>query len=80
MVEQPDENDISPDRAERVEDFLARHGGRGNLQGKDREASEGDTGWFEIYAADGYRLRCEWSKFDSREEMTFMEIPPQTKV
>jgi hypothetical protein len=33
-------------------------------------------GWSEVYAADGYRLRCDWSRMGSREEMKFSEIAP----
>jgi hypothetical protein len=71
----PDEQDISSDHEERIDDFLGRHGGRGKPR-RSQESEGGDSGWFEVYAADGYRLRCEWSRIGSREEMTFTEAPP----
>lgn len=37
----------------------------------------GCAGWYEVYAADGYRLRCDWSRIGSREELKFSEIGPQ---
>jgi hypothetical protein len=41
------------------------------------ESLDQDThGWSEYYAADGYRLRCEWSREGSREEMKYFEIAP----
>jgi hypothetical protein len=29
-----------------------------------------------VYAADGYTLRCDWSRFGSTEEMAFSEAAP----
>ncbi len=69
--------DVSPDRAERIEDFLARHGGAGARAPRSEDTTRGSQGWSEIYAADGYTLRCEWSRFGSKEEMKYSEIPPR---
>jgi hypothetical protein len=68
--------DASPDSQDRIEDFLRRHGGPGSPR---RQATDpaGYRGWYEIYAADGYCLRCDWSRTGSREELQFSEIGPQ---
>jgi hypothetical protein len=29
----------------------------------------------QVFAADGYKLRCDWSKLGSREKMLYAEIP-----
>jgi hypothetical protein len=75
----PDEappGDASPDSQDRIRDFLGRHGGPGLPR---RQATDpgGDRGWYEIYAGDGYRLRCDWSRMGGREELKFSEIGPQ---
>ncbi|MDP8985513.1 MAG: hypothetical protein M3N97_10815 [Pseudomonadota bacterium] len=69
--------DDSPDGEERVGDFLARHGGPGAppAAGLINPAQ----GWSEVYAADGYALRCDWSRTGSREEMNFTELPPASR-
>jgi hypothetical protein len=70
-------DDVSPDRQERIEDFLARHGGPSSRPNREEELDPGIRGWYEIYATDGFKLRCDWSCFGSRKEMKFAEIPPQ---
>ncbi len=67
--------DVSPDSRDRIEDFISRHGGTGAPR---RQAIDpaGYRGWYEIYAADGYRLRCDWSRMGGREELKFAEIGP----
>jgi hypothetical protein len=65
--------DISPDSQDRIRDFLDRHGGPGAPRRAGTQAS-GYSGWYEIYAADGYCLRCEWSRTGTREELKFFEI------
>ncbi len=70
------DDDDSSDRQERVNDFLARHGGVGSQPTREQRAQEGLSGWYEVYAADGYRLHCDWSRTGSREELAFSEIPP----
>ena len=67
--------DRSPDSEDRTQDFLARHGGVG-APARRQTLEGGISGWAEIYAADGYTLRCDWSKMGSKEELTFSEIPP----
>ena len=69
-------DDDSSDRQERIDDFLARHGGAGSLPTREERTQEGLRGWYEVYAADGYRLHCDWSRTGSREELAFSEIPP----
>jgi hypothetical protein len=67
----------SSDHADRIKDFLDRHGGPSNRASKTEESAPGVQGWTEVYASDGYILRCDWSCFGNREEMQFSEIPPQ---
>ena len=69
-------SDLSPDSQDWIRDFMDRHGGPGSPR---RQATDpaGDRGWYEIYAADGYRLRCELSRLGGREELKFSEIRPQ---
>ena len=68
-------NDVSSDSDDRIADFLARHGGAGRAAREETQPA-GNRGWSEVYAADGYTLRCDWSRMDSRNEMAFSEIPP----
>ena len=67
----------SPDGDDRIRDFLARHGGRGAHPDRAGEIVAGICGWSEVYAADGYALRCEWSRIGGRQEMHFIEKPPR---
>ena len=68
--------DVSPDSEDRIADFISRHGGPGSPRREETDPA-GYGGWYEIYAADGYRLRCDWSRMGSREELKFSEIGPQ---
>ena len=68
--------DLSPDRDDRIQDFLARHGGAGPSPRRGERAATGDGGWYEVYAADGHKLRCEWSRIGEREELKFFEVAP----
>jgi hypothetical protein len=70
--------DVSPDRDERIQDFLSRHGGASGRPSRDGESENGSKGWSEVYARDGYILRCDWSRFGSHEAMTYAEIAPDT--
>lgn len=75
-IKNQDSGDISSDSNDRIQEFLARHGGPA-----DRKAATGDTnaglsGWSEVYAADGYTLRCDWSRMGTLREMKFTENPP----
>jgi hypothetical protein len=72
-------DDPSPDSQDRIRDFLIRHGGPGAPRRAQNDAS-GLTGWYEVHAADGYRLRCEWSRFGSREELKYFEIAPRAPI
>jgi hypothetical protein len=66
-----------PDDEDRIRDFYARHGGAGNAPR--RFASQGGLqGWSEIEARDGHVLRCEWSRFGSREEIAYSEVAPSS--
>ncbi len=58
----------------RSAEFLAHHGGEAARPPRHGDGARG--GWSEVYAADGYTLRCEWSRMGSREEVRFTEIAP----
>jgi hypothetical protein len=70
-------DDPSPDHDERIKDFFARHGGPGSAPACEGQSAGGVQGWSEVYAGDGYALRCEWSTFGSRETMKYSEIAPR---
>jgi hypothetical protein len=74
----PGPSAFSVDDAERVRDFLARHGGTGSNEGSGGELDYGARRWSEVYAADGYTLRCEWSKVGGEIHMKFIEIAPES--
>jgi len=67
------QNDKSPDSSDRIEDFLARHGGPAARRGDAGDTVAGISGWSEVYAADGSILRCDWSRFGGKQEMKFTE-------
>jgi hypothetical protein len=67
----------APDQDERLKDFFARHGGPGTRLARKGGPAGGVQGWSEVYANDGYVLRCDWSTFGTREEMKYSEIAPQ---
>ena len=66
----------SSDSSDRIRDFLARHGGPGIPKGAAGDTVAGISGWSEVYAADGYTLRCDWTRMGGRQEMQFTEKPP----
>jgi hypothetical protein len=68
--------DKSSDSDDRVQQFLARHGGPGMPKAASATDALGASGWSEVYAADGYILRCDWSSLGDRQEMKFTETPP----
>lgn len=70
------EGDVTPDSEDRLEDFFARHGGPGSLPRREEHIPGGDAGWYEVYAADGYCLRCDWSRIGGLEELRFSELAP----
>ncbi len=67
---------LSNDGIERVRNFLARHSGAALDVEHEGDFNEGTSGWSEVHAADGYRLRCEWSVLGSERRMSFVEIAP----
>jgi hypothetical protein len=67
---------LSVDDKERVRDFLARHGGPSAKSGREGDSEQGTLGWYEIYAADGHTLRCDWSKVGGEIHLRFSEIAP----
>jgi hypothetical protein len=70
--------DTSPDSQARIEEFLARHGGAGEVPSRSAKDPFGEQGWSEVYAADGYTLRCEWSRMGGRTEMKYLELAPRS--
>jgi hypothetical protein len=68
--------DNSSDSADRIQDFLARHGGPAMRRGQAGDIVAGISGWSEVYAADGHTLRCEWSRVGGLQEMRFTEKGP----
>jgi hypothetical protein len=66
----------SPDHEERLQDFFARHGGVGAQPMREGQSAGGLQGWSEVYAGDGYALRCDWSAAGTLKEMKYSEIPP----
>jgi hypothetical protein len=70
----------SPDDEDRIKDFLGRHGGAGDQARRDGESAQGLQGWSEVYARDGYVLRCDWSKMGTLEEMKYSEISPDSPL
>jgi hypothetical protein len=68
--------DLSPDHDDRIRDFLTRHGGAAARLSREGESQGGVQGWTEVYARDGYALRCDWTSAGSRMEMSYTEIAP----
>jgi hypothetical protein len=67
------------DNVDRINDFLARHGGPTTRATREGTSANGSQGWSEHYAADGYALRCEWSEAGGRTEMNFTELSPTAR-
>src|SRR5665213_4299947 len=66
----------SPDHRYRIEDFMKRHGGPSAAVTQQGRMEAGYRGWPEIYAADGYMLRPEWSRDELRGTIQVAEYPP----
>jgi hypothetical protein len=73
----PASHDISPDSEDRIRDFFVRHGGPGSVPKREETTHEGLSGWYEVTAHDGCRLRCEWSRAGGRHELKYLEISPR---
>lgn len=73
-------DDVSSDRDERELDFFARHGGPATRPARKERSAGGEQGWSEVYANDGYVLRCDWSRFGTREEMKYTELAPRNEI
>jgi hypothetical protein len=70
---------IGPDNAVaaiRVRAFLTHHGRSRTEKLREGESKGGRRGWWEMSAADGYRLRCDWVQTADEEQLTFSEIAP----
>lgn len=68
--------DATPDEQDRIDDFLARHGGPGPAPRRAEVLAAGERGWYELCAADGHLLRCDWSRVGGRNEFKFSELAP----
>lgn len=75
MNKQPPPTGIDDDS--RLSDFLARHGGASASAPRRGETSGGLEGWSEVYAVDGYVLRCDWVRQGGRTEMRYEEHSPE---
>jgi hypothetical protein len=76
MIDQNPLPEVMPGDEDRIADFFARHGGRGLVHERVGDKELHTRGWSEVYAADGHKLRSEWSKAGTKTEMNFTEIPP----
>jgi len=76
VTDPADADDASPDSSDRVQDFLARHGGPAARRGASGDTVPGLSGWSEVYAADGFTLRCDWSRTGTLRRMQFTEASP----
>jgi hypothetical protein len=74
-VDEPPER-LSADHQERIEDFMKRHGGPAPAARRQGRLDAGYRGWSEIYAADGYVLRTEWSRSELRVTLNVAEYSP----
>ena len=79
VTEQVGAGDRSSDSSDRIQEFLDRHGGPAVRKGDAGDIVAGISGWSEVYAADGYTLRCDWSRMGGRQEMQFSEHPPRAR-
>jgi hypothetical protein len=59
-----------------VAEFLMRHGASMDMANGNGHFESGCSGWSETYAADGYVLRVEWSRFELRGTTRSFELPP----
>jgi hypothetical protein len=71
---------LSADHQDRIEDFMKRHGGPAPAASRQERIEAGYRGWSEIYAADGYVLRTEWSRSELRGTMNVSELPPSFTI
>ena len=62
------------DDADRTRDFLERHGGPGTEPPRHAQSNGGLDGWVETEAADGWILRCDWSRLAVVEEIRYTEV------
>jgi hypothetical protein len=75
--ESPFPSVLSIDGRNRIVEFLNRHGGAAPDAEHESDYCSGESGWSEVHAADGYRLRCEWTALGTEREMSFIEIAPE---
>jgi hypothetical protein len=68
----------NPVAATYVRGFLTQHGRSRTESLREGESKGGRRGWWEMSAADGYKLRCEWVRTADEEQLTFSEIAPRS--
>lgn len=63
-------------------EFLTRHGGPGTEDPRHGESEDDRSGWWEISAADGYKLRCDWLRSADEERLTSprLRLSPRLSV
>jgi hypothetical protein len=64
------------DHGERIAEFGRRHGGLAAQSSRTGLLEGGYLGWSEVYAADGYILRIEWSRTELRSTLQVFELAP----
>jgi hypothetical protein len=74
-IAQESSGGFSADHQDRIEDFMKRHGGPAPAASRQGRIDAGYRGWSEMYAADGYVLRTEWSRSELRGTMNISEFP-----
>jgi hypothetical protein len=74
-MDEPPER-LSADHQQRIHDFMQRHGGPAPSPRRQGRLDAGYRGWSEIYAADGYVLRTEWSRSELRATLNVAEFLP----
>ena len=56
--------------------FFARHGAQHAEDLREGDSDGAQRGWWQMAAADGYKLRCDWVRTDDEEQLIFSEIAP----
>jgi hypothetical protein len=73
---------IGPDNAVaaiRMRAFLRHHGRTRTEKLRECKSKGGRRGWWEMTAADGYKLRCDWVRTADEEQLTYSEIAPESE-
>lgn len=57
--------------------FSLRHPCDEGFGVREHHSDTGEYGWWEVEARDGYRLRCDWVRTGTDEQVAFRELPPR---